>query len=172
MSLIQACSNIVNQLMQVVHQLDPATYASPSPALSYSSIGQHIRHTVEFFVCFEEGYHTGIVNYDKRAHDKTIESDKTKALNSLEGIGFFIGRLNLEKTLHLEVNYNHERDETETLATTTKRELVYNIEHAVHHMALIKIGIRELAPEIVLPADFGIAASTIRYKENSTVSSR
>lgn len=172
MSLIQACSNIVNQLTQVVRQLDPATYASPSPALSYSSIGQHIRHTVEFFVCFEEGYHTGVINYDMRAHDKTIEEDKLKALSSLEGIGYFVGRLDLEKTLQLKVNYNRESDETETLATTAKRELVYNIEHAVHHMALIKIGIRELAPDIALPADFGIAASTIRYQETSTVNSR
>jgi len=33
-------------------------------------------------------------------------------------------------------------------------------------MALIKIGVREAAPYVQLPSDFGIAASTIRYKES------
>jgi hypothetical protein len=37
-------------------------------------------------------------------------------------------------------------------------------------MAIMKIGIREIAPYIQLPPDFGIAASTIRYKENSVAS--
>jgi hypothetical protein len=32
-------------------------------------------------------------------------------------------------------------------------------------MALIKIGVREIAPYVQLPSDFGIAASTIRFKE-------
>jgi hypothetical protein len=43
--------------------------------------------------------------------------------------------------------------------------LVYNIEHAVHHMAIMKIGIREVADYINLPDNFGIAVSTLRYRE-------
>jgi hypothetical protein len=50
--------------------------------------------------------------------------------------------------------------------TTALRELVYNIEHAVHHMAIMKIGVREIASYIGLSSDFGIAASTIRHKES------
>jgi hypothetical protein len=34
-------------------------------------------------------------------------------------------------------------------------------------MAIIKIGIREIASYVNLSADFGIAASTIRFKEAS-----
>jgi hypothetical protein len=35
----------------------------------------------------------------------------------------------------------------------------------------MKIGIREVAPYISLPADFGIAASTIRYQEKAALAS-
>jgi uncharacterized damage-inducible protein DinB len=77
--------------------------------------------------------------------------------------------MNLDKSLLLEVNYDIEKESNETLTTTVKRELVYNIEHAVHHMALMKIGIREIAPGISLPADFGIAASTLRHQSAATV---
>jgi hypothetical protein len=167
MNLTNACSNILNQLRDVVEQLDARQFSMPSQALSNSSIGQHLRHTLEFFICLEQGYQHGVINYDKRPHDKTIERDRELALLALERIDCFVHIMNLEKPLELEVNYDIEEEHNETLSTTSKRELVYNIEHAVHHMALMKIGIREIAPEIVLPADFGIAASTVRHQQTS-----
>ena len=170
MNLILACSNILDQLTDVLDQLNPAEYSRPSVALSNSSIGQHLRHTLEFFICLEEGYKTGLINYDKRAHDKTIERDKEKALETIDRINSFIRLMNQEKSLLLEVNYDIESEHIERFETTIKRELVYNIEHAVHHMALMKIGIRELAPDVQLPFDFGIAASTIRHQVTSAQS--
>jgi hypothetical protein len=44
----------------------------------------------------------------------------------------------------------------------------YNIEHVVHHMALVKIGIHEVSPYVILPPDFGVAISTIKYHKNQT----
>jgi len=44
------------------------------------------------------------------------------------------------------------------------RELQYNIEHAVHHLAIIKIGVKTLEDSFKLDDNFGIAASTIRNK--------
>jgi uncharacterized damage-inducible protein DinB len=169
MNLTQACSNILDQLTYVVEQLTDEQFSMPSRALSNSSIGQHLRHTLEFFLCVEHGYRSGLINYDKRAHDKVIEREKAKALETVERIGSFVRLMNLDKSLLLEVNYDIEKESNETLTTTVKRELVYNIEHAVHHMALMKIGIREIAPGISLPADFGIAASTLRHQSAATV---
>jgi hypothetical protein len=172
MSLTRTCSNILNQLKDVVEQLDEYQFTRPSEALSNSSIGQHLRHTLEFFICLEEGYQSGLINYDKRAHDKTIERDRELALLTLERIEGFVHIMNPERPLALEVNYDIAEEHNETLSTTSKRELVYNIEHAVHHMALMKIGIREVAPGIVLPGDFGIAASTLRHQQTSVVSNQ
>ena len=71
------------------------------------------------------------------------------------------------RTLKLEAGYDLDKEEFVTIETNFLRELVYNIEHVVHHMAIIKIGIREAAPKVKLPHDFGIAASTIRYQETT-----
>jgi hypothetical protein len=81
-----------------------------------------------------------------------------------------VATIDLERNLKLEVNYNIEQDETEVLETTAKRELVYNIEHAVHHMALMKIGIKEVASYVDLKKGFGVAASTIRYQDTKVLS--
>lgn len=114
-------------------------------------------------MCFQHGYERGVINYDRRAHDKLIESDKFMALAAISNIAKFVNSLQ-ERPLNLEVGYDLESDDFVTIETTATRELVYNIEHAVHHMAIMKIGVREIASYIDLSRDFGIAASTIRYK--------
>jgi hypothetical protein len=172
MTLIQACVHILSQLNDLVSQITQDDYAKPSEALGKSTIGQHLRHTLEFFVCFEKGFEEGVINYDKRAHDKLIERDKFLAIAALNRITTFIQSLNENKQLKLEVGYDVTHEEFICIDTNATRELVYNIEHAVHHMAIMKIGIREIAPYIKLPFDFGIAASTVRHKERETQSSR
>lgn len=165
MNLREACSGILTQLTELVTQIDEQDFTKPAITLSNSTVGQHIRHTLEFFLCFENGYNSGVINYDKRAHDKLIESDKYIALSAISRIREFISTFT-EKPLALEVGYDLVNDDFITIETTATRELVYNIEHAVHHMAIMKIGIREIATYIKLSPDFGIAASTIRYKDS------
>jgi uncharacterized damage-inducible protein DinB len=166
MNLKDACANILSQLTDLVDQIDQDDFIKPAETLSQSTIGQHLRHTLEFFMCFEQGFDKGIINYDKRAHDKLVESDKFLALAAIGRIADFIGNLN-DKALKLEVGYDLKLESFLTIDTTATRELVYNIEHAVHHMAIMKIGIREIASYIKLAPDFGIAASTVRYKDTT-----
>lgn len=164
MNLKRACTNILNQLTDIVNQLDASDFIKPSESLSNSTIGQHLRHTLEFFICFQQGYENGLINYDKRAHDKLIETDKYIALSAINRITDFVNQLQ-EKALRLEVGYDLHKEDFVTVETNATRELVYNMEHAVHHMAIMKIGIREVAPYLKLPQNFGIAASTVRYQE-------
>ena len=171
MNISKTCVQILDQLAQLVQQLEAADFTRACDVLSNSSVGQHLRHTLEFFICLEQGYEQGVVNYDRRAHDKWIESDKVQALSTIRRIAAFVQTLNDNRPLKLEVGYDTHSDEFITIETNATRELVYNIEHAVHHMAIMKIGVRQVAPYITLPADFGVAASTVRYKE-ATMSQR
>jgi hypothetical protein len=165
MNIPQACTHILDQLAKMVQDIRETDFTKPSEALSRSTIGQHLRHTLEFFICFENGFNEGVINYDKRAHDKLIETDKFIALAAIEKISGFIRALNVNRSIRLEVGYDVNKEEFVTVETNATRELVYNIEHAVHHMAIMKIGIREVAPYEKLPPDVGVAASTIRFIE-------
>lgn len=166
MQLLQASASILDQLEDVIRQISETDFSKPSPSLSNSTVGQHMRHTLEFFMCLEKGFKEGTINYDKRAHDTLIESDKFIALASIHQIRKFVGQITLDPPLKLEVGYDRHTEECVTIETNYLRELTYNIEHAVHHMALIKIGIREIAGYVKLPADFGIAVSTLRHTES------
>lgn len=163
MSLSITAIKILNQLADLVHQLQERDYRRSSETLSGATIGQHLRHTLEFFISFQAGYRLGTVNYDKRLHDKVIEPERDAALATIRHAVEFVSDLHDSKTLTLEVGYDLVSDEHICVETNVWRELVYNIEHAVHHMALIKIAVREVASYVSLQHDFGIAASTIRY---------
>lgn len=165
MELNKACRNILSQLTELVNQIKQEDFSRPVSALGNSTIGQHLRHTLEFFICLEQGFESGTINYDKRAHDKMIEQDRVVALNTLGRIETFVTHQHHDKPLVLEVGYDLHQEDFTSVSTNYARELIYNIEHAVHHMAIIKIGIREAAPYVQLAPDFGIAASTIRYQE-------
>jgi hypothetical protein len=166
--LKDACVSILEQLEGVVGQMSDADFTRPSQALSNITVGQHLRHTIEFFLCLEMGFDEGVINYDKRSHDKVIETDRTMALAALGNIRYFIGKQVTDRPLRLEVGYERHSEATVTIDTTYFRELIYNIEHAIHHMALMKIGIREIAPHVKLTNDFGIAVSTLRYTDAAT----
>lgn len=171
MQLIRASQNILSQLADMVAQIEETDFTKPCKSLGNSTIGQHLRHTVEFFICLENGFEKGVVNYDKRAHDKLIESDKFIALGAIEKIKGFVVNQTTDTPIKLEVGYEPDSDDCVEIETNYFRELTYNIEHAVHHMAIIKIGVREVAGYVSLPSDFGIAVSTLRYQQASKATS-
>ncbi|MBI3483518.1 MAG: hypothetical protein HY015_11205 [Bacteroidetes bacterium] len=101
-----------------------------------------------------------------------IETDKEIALEVIQRIRSFVTDQTSDKSLTLEVGYDLNSSENVSVQTNYFRELTYNIEHAVHHMAIMKIGIQEVADHVRLSSDFGVAASTIRYREESLIEVR
>lgn len=165
MNINTACCSILSHLDHLLTQITAEDFTKPVKTLDGATIGQHLRHTLEFFYCLQKGVEKGVVNYDKRAHDKKIENNKAVAASTLHSLLDFVRDHDQNEVLKLEVDYDLNVEHFETVETNYRRELVYNIEHAVHHMAIIKIGLREIAPYIALPADFGVASSTLQYNK-------
>jgi hypothetical protein len=162
MHLQQAIANVFVQLNDSLDQLSGEQYVQPVQTLSNATIGQHVRHIIELFMCLENGYQNGIVNYEKRKRDYTIETNKGLAVQLLHAIVAGLGKPN--KTLLLEAGYDDLSEDVVTIETNYLREVVYNLEHTVHHMALIRVGIMALS-EIALPEGYGVASSTIKYRQ-------
>ncbi|MEJ0082694.1 MAG: hypothetical protein WDM78_17475, partial [Puia sp.] len=94
------------------------------------------------FQCLDEGYLKGEVDYEKRKRDKQIETEKDFATDILKEISRQISKEN--KTLWLLTYYNELQEQPENISTNYFREIAYNLEHTIHHMALIRVGLREL----------------------------
>jgi len=162
MHLQKAIQNVFVQLTASLELLNDNQYRHASKILSNASIGQHVRHIIEMFICLEDGYAGGIVNYENRKRDIVIETQKDVANALLKKI---YERLHKEnKPLVLQAAYNEDTDELIDFDTNYYREIAYNLEHAIHHMALIKVGIREVS-DIEIPDGFGVASSTIKFRK-------
>ncbi|XOV92444.1 MAG: DinB family protein [Bacteroidota bacterium] len=165
MSINNSAHQILDQLDTVIAQLPEAGFTNPLTVLSQASIGQHVRHTLEFFLCLMDAKKDGVINYDNRRHDKLIEADPILARSIIKSIHHFLDKEESDFSLELEADYQVEGSELIRINSNFHRELAYNIEHAIHHMALIKIGVRHEYPEVVLPEHFGVASSTVRYQK-------
>ena len=160
--LKQAVDNVFDQLTDSIDQLTSHQYVQPCKNLSDSSVGRHVRHIIELFQCLEKGYDCGTIDYEKRKRDIDIETDKGLACNLLRQISDRLDRPN--KNLLLSSSYDDHSTESIIIATNYYREIAYNLEHTIHHMALIRIGIAEIS-DIALSDDFGVASSTLKYRK-------
>lgn len=162
MQLRNAVQHVFGQLSATLQLLDNSKYCLPSEHLSGATIGQHTRHIIEMFHCLLHGYETGSVNYEKRKRDVRIETDKEFALQLLNATYADLNRPN--KALVLEASYHDDTNDMLTIDSNFEREIAYNLEHTIHHMALIKVGILELS-DIELPEGFGVASSTMKHRK-------
>jgi hypothetical protein len=162
MQLHSALNEIFAQLSQSIRLLDAAEYRQPSQRLFNATIGQHVRHIIELFQCLQQGYEAGVVNYDKRERNLLLEQDKDFALEQL--VLLFTNMERDNKTLVLQAIYDEHSNEPELIPTNYLREVAYNLEHTIHHMALIRVGINEVS-HVQLPQNYGVASSTIKYKK-------
>ncbi|MBS1576675.1 MAG: DinB family protein [Bacteroidetes bacterium] len=160
--LQNAINNVFLQLTSSLEQLDDKLYSMECAILSNATIGKHLRHVIELFQSLEKGYERGIVNYDKRKRDNRIETDKEFALMLLNEIR--IGLQKPDKDLVLESSYDEDSSELISIKTNYNRELAYNLEHTIHHMALIRVGINAVS-DIQLPENYGVASSTVRHRQ-------
>jgi hypothetical protein len=163
MQLLQAVNNVFVQLSGSLETLSPEEYARPCHNLSEATVGQHVRHIIEMFLCLENGYQSGIVNYENRKRDKQTESDRNFALLQLREIHQGLGKP--DKSLMLEGVYNDDSNNLMQFPTNYYREIVYNLEHTIHHMALIRVGLKELT-QMELPETYGVASATVKHKRS------
>jgi hypothetical protein len=153
---------VLSQLVDGIQQLQEIEYSQKSLLLNGSTIGGHTRHIIELFLCLVNGYADGLINYELRKRDHEIETNKEVACNILKNL---INAVDLpNKPLILQGFYTQEEDKDCIIDTNYYRELIYNLEHTIHHMALIRVAINDVS-NITLPQSFGVAAATIQYQK-------
>ena len=135
MILYKASRYSLNQLRDSIVKMNSATYAEPAKVILKASVGQHVRHIIEMYQGMLDGYEKGVINYDKRKRNTEIEQSRSKAVELIDSI--LIGLEKKEKKLSLESSFGSNL--TTLIPTTYEREVHFNLEHAIHHMAIIRI---------------------------------
>ena len=157
--LISSIHKALHELSDLVSQLSHDDYTNPCRELSNATIGEHTRHIIELFQCLENQYDSGVINYDLRKRDYAIQTDTDAAREAIDTIINHVDQPN--KNLELQQSIE---GEDICISTNYYRELVYNLEHCIHHQALIKVALLQLE-HINIDDNFGVARSTIEYRK-------
>ncbi len=156
--LFKAINHNLNELIDLLLLLTNEEYTHKNNQLSNATIGEHTRHVVEMYFCLITNYEHGIVNYELRERNKAIENYTKIAIEKLNIIKTTLQKENKNFYLTQEINGLEIKVETNYF-----RELIYNLEHTIHHQALIKVALKSIK-RINICNNFGVAPSTISYR--------
>lgn len=156
--MIKDCIANLAEHQDLLLKLSDKQYQHQSELLSGASIGQHLRHVIEFYDCLLNGLSDQKINYEKRARSLELENNRKTAINKISSIKEQLLSLELNSRLYLEI-------EELIIDSSVQRELFYNLEHSIHHQALIKVGLKEQNIGKLVNADFGVAPSTLKYRK-------
>jgi uncharacterized damage-inducible protein DinB len=161
-TLIASNIALLGQAREVVASLTVSQYAQ-APQGFHSSIGQHIRHILDHYRSFLNAQ-DDVVDYEKRERNTPVETDPAQALQHIAQVSQQLHQIKA-RPLHLQIEACHAAATVTLAASSTERELMFVLSHTVHHFAIVGIYLRVLG--VKAPADFGVAPSTISYRQQS-----
>lgn len=155
------------QLKGLLTRMQLDDYNKKTEVLSEATIGQHIRHIVEFYLLLISGSFSDTICYDQRKRSVQIEKDPSFAIQTIERILPGIDTLILENPVMLRADFTSEGTSVEFMNSSVGRELSYCLEHSIHHQAIIKAGLIAMGLKDLTDESFGLAYSTQRYRNDS-----
>ncbi|HHM20683.1 MAG TPA: DinB family protein [Bacteroidetes bacterium] len=160
----QGTNIIIEQIIEVLEKLTEEQYGRPLPLFNGSSIGQHFRHIYDFYHCLCKAAPDGRIDYADRERDALIETSPVYAARAFHEIGRSCTKLTEEDSVEVLADFSADFNTPRPLIhSTIARELMYAYDHAVHHLAIIKMGLKTGCPDVRIGQQVGVAPSTIKH---------
>lgn len=164
-TLSNTLSSLILQLEDLIYKLEKSEYIKEQDVISGSSIGQHIRHILEFIEIFIQQSEGRNVFYDARKRDLRLENDVEFAMHKIQSLLKDLEYISISQNITLQSTINPETHHSIQVSSTIERELLYLIEHTIHHMAIIGNAVRYSLPNIKIDKHFGYAFATIVHNK-------
>jgi hypothetical protein len=162
MTAQHATLDLIRQIRSLLVQIDPVQYRLALPEFNGSTLGQHFRHALEFFQCLEKGSEAGLVDYAARERNLMYEDNPVFTAEAFDVFAASLHALNLQAPINVRAEFGS--DERPEFPSTLGRELLFAYDHAIHHLAIIKIGLHCHFPEISMDKDLGVSPSTLKAR--------
>ncbi len=154
--------SVLRKIDGILHQMSNEELSRPITLLFGSSIGQHMRHILEFYECLLSNAGNRSFSYDRRQRNALIGTEVLAARACAVRNMSLLAELAADRVLTMESELP-EPTPWSTQETTLKRELAYLADHGVHHLAMIRIALEQHFPHVHVPESVGVAASTRNY---------
>lgn len=156
---------IFDQIVSILQEIKDEDFSLPLDVFNKSTVGKHFRHILDFYNCILKGAVSGTVDYCDRDRNPTVEISPINAIDEFHLLQQNIELLDESIPLKVYTDFHFEKDKHQSLVdSSVGRELMYAYDHAIHHLAIIKIGIRGNFSYMNLDQSIGVAPSTIKYE--------
>lgn len=130
-----------------------------------SGIGLHVRHVADHFRAFQVGIKFGTVNYNVRRRDSALELQSDLSLMEIDSIIAWLQTFTVaEIPVTVESEISCSRTETVKFKSNAIRELLYLINHTIHHAAYAALLVRQHG--VSADPAVGYAPATVSYMRN------
>ncbi|WP_320821956.1 DinB family protein [Reinekea sp.] len=163
-ALNRANIEVLAQLKQLVTCCQ--SIYSRSTGSSVAGIGEHVRHVLDHYRAFKAGMLSDCIDYNYRTRNGAEETDPLIALQHIDALIEWLAG-NALMPAHIEVisEINLQHSESESMISTPARELLYLINHSIHHMAYAALLAKTKGTTV--PAHIGWAPSTASHQRST-----
>ncbi len=163
MDAIAALRQVISQIQPLLHQIPAAEYRQPRLEFEGSSLGQHFRHILEFFQCLAESRDSGMVDYAARRRNLLYEDSPALASEAFDIFENQLEDFDCQQLVQVRAEFGSTF--RPAFQSTVGRELLFVYDHAIHHLALIKIGLICHLPELADDRNLGVSPSTLKHRQ-------
>ena len=160
-----ALTRSLTAIVELLERMGDETYRwKPEGGVS-GAVGAHVRHVLDHVTVLVERPRPQVVSYDYRVRDTRIEQSRLAGIAALRlAIDRVPGLTSFQRDemLTLEVMVEHGHAPV-AVTTSLARELVFALQHTIHHQAIIAILLQQVG--VAAPARFGYAPATPTHED-------
>src|SRR5215470_3037237 len=165
--LVQAANEVLVQGLELLFTLGDNIYSKTAQAPFHAAIGGHYRHVLEHFRSLVQGSRASEINYDARERNLRLQTEVAYAsvatCDVLRALKHYDDRV-LRRECKVINSVGYGAANPVPMDSNIARELAYCVGHAIHHYAIIRLIGHEFAIDV--PAEFGVAPSTLRHHKS------
>lgn len=157
--IITSINSNLNNAIALLDSITPETYCNSSVGPYYSSIGSHIRHTMDFFDCIIQGLDRNDIDLTARKRDEVLSTSKEAAKNHiyrLQEILLSYTDVSTDYLVHVTDDLGQGKV---TVNYTLESILAHANSHLIHHYATIGYILNQLEVILSIPG-FGYNPTT------------
>ena len=166
-----SCKSIFTLLNRIIHHnlellLQVCSLIDELKPEEYAKVGPHFRHISDHYEEFFNSLSMGAIDFDRRARDCSLESDKAKCYAQFGRLMDQVNELldqsaELDKVITIQTSTSS-TEPAEQTQSSVPRELQFLHTHTVHHLAIIKLVLKQAGVKI--SKGLGVAPSTLKYQ--------
>ncbi len=161
--------NIValNRGVALLRRIDDDLYRQKIKEVYEGSLGGHVRHNLDHYLNFLDGFLSGRIDYEARKREQLIETSSAYAIEAIEEVIHQLEEIaDKEADKTILVKMESDRESVRWAESSALRELEFLLSHTIHHYALLSVMIQ--LSGVDLDPDFGVAPSTLRFRRAQT----